>query len=131
MVETAPLIATAQRLITENGRSVTFIAFNKTSTDANRPWKGSGVDPRLTPDSSLTVDGVFVDPTSLGQLGRSFTLTELLKRAEQILLVSPGAAVELSPFQEVLDGGEYWKITSIQQLKPGADTILYYVGLKR
>jgi len=130
VVETASLIATAQRLITENGRSVTFVQFDSTPTDGAKPWLGP-TDPRTTPDSTLTVDAVFVSPAGAASLGLKAETSDLLKRSEQIMVVSPGAAVDLRIFNEVTDDSTQWKIVGVQTLKPGSSVMLSYVGVRR
>ena len=130
MVDTTAIIETAQRLITENGRSVTFVQFDSTPGDAAKPWNGP-TDPRATPDSTLTVDAVFVPPSSASSLGLKDEVNDLVKRSEQIMIVSPGAAADLSIYQEVTDGGEQWKIVGVETLKPGASVMLNYVGVRR
>lgn len=130
MVETAPLIATAQRLITENGRSVTFVEFNSTPGDASKPWDAP-TNPRTDPDSTLVLDAVFVSPTGAASLGFKAETSDLVKRSEQIMIVSPGAAIDLTIFQEIIDGSDRWKIVGVETLKPGNSVILNYVGVKR
>jgi hypothetical protein len=123
-------IATAQRLIGENGRSVTLVEFNRTPANVAEPWKGAA-DPRAVPDSTLVVDAVFVEPSSATKLGLALVDSDLVKRSDQIMIVSPGAAVDLSVFQEVLDTSVRWKITAIEVLKPGASVVLAYIGVRR
>lgn len=129
MVDLAPIIATAQRLITENGRSVTFIRHDETLADADMPWLGP-TDARTAPDATSVHDAVFVEPDSASQLGLAHIQSDLIMNAEQILIVAQGS-VDLSQFQEVLDESVYWKITDIQTLRPGSTTVLSFVGVKR
>jgi len=129
MVDFTPLIATAQRLIKENGRSVTFIRQDENLADANKPWKGP-TDARDTPAATSVQDAVFVPPSSASQLGIENEQSDLILNAEQIMIVSPGT-VDLTIFQEVLDAGIYWKIKNIEILQPGLDTVLAFVGVAR
>lgn len=129
MVELSPLIAVAQRLITENGRSVTFIRQDQTLADAAQPWLGPA-DPRTTPDVTLVVDAVFVEPSSGVKLGLGTEQSDLIMNSDQIMILAAGD-VDLTQFQEVLDEGIYWKITVIETLRPGATTVLSFVGVKR
>lgn len=129
MVDLVPLVATAQRLITENGRSVTFIRQDQTLSDAAQPWLGPA-DPRTAPDATLVVDAVFVEPSSAVKLGLATEQSDLVMNSDQILIVSAGST-NLLQFQEVLDEAIYWKITTIETLKPGATTVLSFVGLRR
>ena len=131
MVDLTPLIAVAQRLITENGRSVTLVQFDTVPTSASQPWKGNA-DPRATPAAELPIDAAFVNPSGASSLGLSLTTSDLLKRSEQILIISPGAQVDVTPFHEVLDiDGTSWKIQAMEVLRPGTETALAFIGVKR
>lgn len=130
MVDFAPLIVTAQRLIGENGRSVTLVEFDSTLSDAARPWLGPA-DPRTVPDSSLVLDAVFVEPSSGVSLGLALETDDLIKNSDQIMIVSAGAAVDLTVFGEVIDGSTRWKIETIKILKPGSEIVLGFVGVRR
>ena len=131
MVDYTKLITTTQRLISASGRSVTLVEFDSTLADPNKPWNGA-TDPRTAPDSTLDVDAVFVEPQSALRLGLLFLTDDLLKRAEQIMLISPGAAVDLSIFNEVIDSdSSRWKIIDSRILKPGDDVVLTYLTVIR
>lgn len=126
-------IATAQRLITKFGRSITLVQFNDTETDSSKPWDGvNPTDPRATPDSTLVLDAVFIFPTGLLNLGLSTLQANLFARAEQIAIIAPGAAVATEGFNEIIDtDSTRWTIMETQTLKPGSDVVLGYLGLKR
>jgi len=131
VVDIPALITTTQRLITENGRSVTLVEFNSTLADSAKPWQGAA-DPRVTPDSTLVVDAVFVEPQSALRLGLIYLTEDMLKRAEQIMLISPGAALDLSEFNEVIDTDlSIWKIIDNRVLKPGSSVVLNYLTVTR
>lgn len=129
MVDFAGLIALAQRLISENGRSVTLIEFDTTPPDPSKPWKGPA-DPRANPASQLTLDATFVSPGSAAQLGLALETSDLIKLSEQILIMSPGANVDVTVFHEVIDDGETWKIETIEVLRPATDVLVVYMGVK-
>lgn len=130
VVDFTRLLATAQRLITKNGRSVTFISLDETPPDPAKPWDGP-TDPRATPSSTLVVDAVNVDAASAVRLGLVAESSDLLKRAESFLIVSAGANVDLKLFQQVLDEGVYWNIEGVNQLRPASITVVSFVGLRR
>lgn len=130
MVDYTRLLATAQRLITANGRSVTLVQFDTTLSDSDRPWLGPA-DARSAPEATLAVDAVFVDPGSAAKLGLDFVVDDLLKRAEQVMILSAGADEDLSPYQEVIDGSTRWKITQTQVLRPADTTVLAFIGVRR
>ncbi len=130
MVDFAPLIATAQRLISENGRSVTLVEFDSAPADGSKPWKGAA-DPRAVPDAELTLDAVFVNPGGATSLGLSLETSDFIKRSEQIMIISPGASVDLTEFEEVLDDAVTWKIQGMEILKPGAEVVVAFIGVRR
>ncbi len=129
MVDLTPIIAIAQAEIEANGREVTFIKHNSTLSDANQPWEGP-TDARTSPDSTKKMFAVFFNPATMARLGITFEQNDLFPRAEQIMMVSPGT-VNVEEFQEVLDGGTYWKIGQIEIFKPGSLVALAYVGVAR
>ena len=129
MVDLTPILAEAAVLVKENGREVTFIKHNATLADAAQPWDGP-VDARTSPAETKKLDAVFFNPATLAALGISFESTDLVPRAEQIMLVIPGV-VNVEEFQEVLDGTTYWKIGHIEIFKPGTVTALAYVAVGR
>lgn len=126
----AEILAVAQELITENGRSVTLIAFDSTEQNAAQPWNGPA-DPRAVPDATLAVDAVFVDPSSARSLGVSRPVEDLVKRYSAIMMISPGAQVDLSQYQEVLDGTNRSRVESIESLRPGGTTFIHFLGVVR
>ena len=130
-VDYAAVLATAQRLLTENGRSVTLVNFDSTPADPNRPWLGPATDPRDTPDSTLTLDAVAVAPSGVVNLGLAFEADDLIKDAAEILICSPGANVDLTVFEEVIDETVRWKIIGIQVLRPATITVLAFIGVER
>ena len=124
-------IATAQRLITKFGRSITFVSFDETLGEAAKPWKGATA-PRGAGATTLILDAVSVEPRSLDELGRSTAIDDLVKRSEQIMIVSPGSAVSLESFEEIIDDDtSRWKIVGLERLRPGTEILLYFVGVKR
>lgn len=129
MVDLAPIIVIAQALIEENGREVTFIQHDETAEFVAQPWEGPA-DARLAPKSIAKMSAMFFDPDTLAKLGITFEATGLLKRAEQIMMVSPGT-VDVTIFQEVLDEGTYWKIQEVTVFKPGKLVALAYVAVGR
>lgn len=129
MVDAVKLAATALRLLNDNGRSVTFIQHDTTPEIAAQPWDGPAA-PRTTPASTLVLSAVFAHPRFVDRLGLTIEVDDLIRRSEQIMIVSQGTN-DLSIFQEVLDGTTYWKITGVEILRPGDTTLLGFVGVRR
>lgn len=130
MVDFNRLIATAQRLIVKNGRPVTLLQFDSAPATPSKPWRGAS-DPRATPDSTLDLSAVFVEPESASRLGLSSKSDGLIKRSDQILIVSPGAAVDVTIFHEVVDTPSNWKIQGVEVLRPGDEIVLAFIGVRR
>jgi hypothetical protein len=124
------IVKTAERLINNSGRSITFVKFKTTLQDQNKPWRGAD-DPRRIPADYFDCIGTFVEPASTQTLGVSYKVDDLLKRSEKMVLVS--TQEELSEYHEIIDSfeEERWKITGIEKLQPATTTILYFVGLSR
>ncbi len=129
MVDLVKLTATAERLIKANGRVVTFIRHDQTLGDVAKPWQGP-TDARTTPNTTSVQNAVFVQPDSAFKLGIASEQSDLVMNSDQIMILSPGT-VDLTTFQEVLDEGVYWKITTIELLRPGTVALLAFVGVKR
>lgn len=129
MVDLAPLITTAQRLLKENGRPVTFIRHDQSEQDVAKPWLGP-TDARATPALTRTVDAVFVSPSEADKLGLASRQSDLIQNSEAVMIISPGE-VDLTQFQEVLDETIYWKITDMEILRPGKTLALAFVGVAR
>ncbi len=128
------LADTALRLVQDSGRDMTFRRLNRTPADVAKPWRGATA-PRATAglDTSVTAKAVVVPPGQSSTLGFLAEDSELVKRSEQILLVALGSTstVDLSTYDEVLDGATLWKIDLVQILKPGGTVLLFAVGVKR
>lgn len=129
MVDFVALAATAARLITENGRSVTFVALDETPAAPGQPWLGTP-DPRAVPEATLVLNAAFVEPSSVVRLGLAFETSDFIKRADQIMIVAPGTN-DLEDFDEVQDSGTTWKIGDVRVLRPASTTVLAFVSVAR
>ena len=129
MVDYVKMAATALRLVTKYGRSVTLVKFNVTPDDAAKPWRGTA-HPRQTPEATLALPAVFVDPTSISSLGFAAVVSDLLKNCEQVCLIA--STEDLTGYNEILDtNGVRWKIDKMDKLAPAETTLLYYMGVSR
>lgn len=132
MPDFVKLAATAARLVSSSGRSVTLERFNQTSADSAKPWSGP-TDPRATVDATVTTKAAFVEPASVARFGIVTVDEDLLKRSDQVMLVAPGSTItaDLATFNEVVDGSVRWKIEIVRTLKPADTVMLYMIGVKR
>ena len=131
MVDYVRLAQTAERLIKNNGRSISFVKLNETPANANRPWKGPGAGGETT----LALNGVFVPPNTVRQfgltaLGEGTEFKDLVTFSQQIIIVAQGEN-DLREYTSVLDGSVRWGIIGLQVLRPGDTTLLGFVGVRR
>lgn len=131
MVDFNALANTAQRLISQNGRIVTFRKLGTAAGDPEMPWRGPE-DARVPVAQSLPVPMAFVSPAGGGgQLGLSMELDGLVRRSQQTGFVA-GTDVNPIDFDEVVDtDGSVWKIESVARLQPAGQVLLYAVGLNQ
>lgn len=127
-------IATYEKVLNK-GRRVVFVKLAEGASDPEKPWRGAA-DPRGAGSTRVNGAAVVVPPSSLQSLGMSTSSVEtMVQRAEQIMIavVEGGAgAPALEGFTEVEDNGTYWRITSIEALRPGEGVaILYFIGVRR
>lgn len=127
MSDHSDFIALAQELIAEEGRSITLQQLSSTPADAGKPWNGPTA-PTVVADE--TVYGVFLPVSSLSDLGFKAEDDDLIKRADQLILVPP-TTVDLRDMNRVLDKSIIWKIEWVQVLEPGDQVILYAFGVCR
>lgn len=131
MVDFLALITVAQRLISENGRAISLLGFNETPADVNRPYEGPS-DTTDTPSNQLDLNAVFVLPGQAGLgLGLDSVVQDLLKRSEQVAMVSPGATADLKIYQQITDGSDQWTINEVHELKPGNELVLGFLGVRQ
>lgn len=126
------LAATARGLVEANGRQVTLRKLATTPADANKPWRGAA-SPAGAPAAQAAPYGVAVPPSSAVALGMSTKDTDLVKRSEQIFILTPveGETLDYSTMTELVDGTEPYRIVAVEKLRPADVTLLYFVGVAR
>ena len=130
MVDFTKLAATATRLVSANGRSVTFAQLDTTPADSSKPWRGDAT-PRTSYAATSSQTAVFVPPGGVQQLGLGFLKEELVERAQQIMILS-ATSDDLQDFDEVIDDdGSKWKIEFVEVLRPASTKVLNFVGVRR
>ncbi len=133
MVDYTRLANTAQRLIDKNGRAITIVKLSRVNDDPNFPWRGNET-PRVSVNDTISTIGVFVEPYSLARFGFLSSDDELIKRAEQVVMVSGNGTSQkdLSLFDEIIDfDNTRWKIDRTNRLRPAENTLIYALGVKR
>lgn len=118
MPDYVALASTAARLISEFGRSVTLRQTAR--TPGATPWNPS----ETATDYSITAVGEDVrtdqlDGTTVQAGDRRYTFA------------ASGLAVTPEPDDEIVDDSIVWKIVAVEELKPGATSIIYRVVARR
>jgi hypothetical protein len=131
VVDYTRLAEMAERLVRNNGRSISFVKLNTTPANPSRPWKG----PASGGETTLALNGVFVPPNTVRQfgltaLGEGTEFKDLVTFSEQIIITAQGDN-DLREFTSVVDNGDRWGIIGLQVLKPGSTTLLAFVGVRR
>lgn len=127
--------ALAQKLITDNGKTVNLIRTSETPQDVDKPWNGP--DPAEDPSQEiiLTVPALQLMPNqvrvfNLSALGDATILNGLLSLAELVYIVFQGEN-DLEQFTFLEDNGVRYHIEGTQTLRPANTTLLGYVGVRR
>lgn len=119
----------ARTLIADNGRQIVARKLQNSASDASKPWRGNtdpdvggaGLDP-------VTLDAVAVPPSSLNELGYKVTNPGLVQQASNVFIVAPPETpVDLTPYDEVVDGSSVYRIIQLDELRPADTTLLYFI----
>ncbi len=130
MVDYVKFAATAERLITTNGRSITFKRKSEVAADPDKPW-----GPQTGADTEFTTNSVFVPPNTVRQfgltaLGQGTEFQDLIAFSDYIGIFFPGTE-DIRAFTHVQDGAELFGIIGLQILKPADVQLLGLVGIRR
>lgn len=117
------LRTTAERLIEDNGRSMTLTQRDTGNPiDPNKPWRGS----TGASDVSVSVIGVFIDYET------DLIDGEIIMRGDKRVLVAAKSVSDASPsnlnleeYDFLVDGSVSWEIVKVDTVEPGSDRILY------
>lgn len=123
MVDYVKLAATALRLVTKNGKTVTVTKLNTTASDADKPWRGAA-DPRGPAAATESVKAVEVAPASLGKL---ISKGDIPANVETAFMIAPELTTAvLDDFDELTSDGTIYSIEKIIKIKP-ADVVMLYI----
>lgn len=110
-------------------RVVTLRRLNSTPPDPQTPWLPPA-DPRAAPAATLSVTAVFVEPSSVQELGLNAQLVDWMKRAQQIAIVAHPD--DLSTYSELVDAdANLWRVEGVSTLQPGPTRLVHFVGVSR
>jgi hypothetical protein len=130
MVDYVKLAATAERLVRQSGRLITFVKKDRTPADPSKPWNGS-----VDGEDLLDLSGVFVTPNQvrifgLSALGDGVGFQDMVAFSEQLIITFPGEN-NLREYQTIRDGDVNWNVTAYQFLKPADVSLLAFIGVRR
>jgi len=115
-------LAAAREGILDAGREVSTIALRSNAT-VDQPWKTGKSEQTIT-----TQAAVFVPAAGTG-LGTDWIRDDLLARVSEVCLLAWYA--DLDDVTTLVDGGKKYAVEWVQALKPGGQTLLYAMGVKR
>ena len=125
------LALTAERLVTESGRTIELVMTSKTPDDVTKPWRGN----TSAGETVLEVPGIQLLPNAvrvfdLSALGDANEFRGLVTYSELVYVIFQGEA-NLEDYTLVRDGGVDFQIQSTQALKPASKTLLGFIGVRR
>lgn len=126
MVDYVKMAATALRLVTKNGKTITLVKLATTPSDVTKPWRGP-VDQRGPAAASVDLKGVEV-PLLKRQFGAAYSKKDIPDTVTDAFLVAPALSgtPDLTEFDELISDGVTYKIEVADVLRPGPVILLYY-----
>jgi hypothetical protein len=122
----AKMSALAQKLISENGRTITLVKFQP-SQDIATPWKSNTTNPI---GSQLVKNAAVVQSSTL--LGTKQVNDDMLKRVSHVgIFACNGDTLEgYDALIDSLDSKQY-SIEFVQELTPATTPLIAYIGFNR
>lgn len=127
------LKATALRLITKNGKTVTLNRFAKSAADPAKPWRGPA-DMQGPVAATQTEKAVELGVNNeLGSFGKMISKDDIPDCVTDMWMVARTDGNEdLENYDQLIDDeGTAHKIEMAVRIKPGSITILYVLGTSR
>lgn len=125
MVDYVKLAATANRLVTKSGKSITVRKLNSAPADPTKPWRGA-VDPRSPAADTQVVAAVEVAESGIGKL---INKKDIPDTVDKFYIAAPGLSTpDLDDFDEVNDGGVDARIVLMKALRPAGTVLIYVIG---
>lgn len=117
----------AQRLIHENGRTITLVQRSRTPTDPAKPWLGTE-----STDTATSIIALFIPSGQIqGAMGvRSMFRDEEVMDKKQAFIAALDLTENLESFDFVQDEGLVYSIDQVRTLNPGPKRILHELLLE-
>jgi len=132
-IDYAKLAATAERLVTDAGRTVTLVARDRNPADPAQPWNGPA--DIAAGETTVEVPAVQLLPNAvrifgLSALGDANEFQGLVTYSELVYIVFQGEE-NLEDYSIVRDDGVDFQVEATQALKPANTTLLGFIGVRR
>lgn len=114
-------LATADRLITNYGRTIVLAKLATTPATTGEPWQANATPPAL----GATIDQRTVKGVATGRLqslGEDF-----LKGLDNVIAVAGN--FDPKGYDVIIDGASRWRVVKVETLKPGDTAILHFFGV--
>jgi hypothetical protein len=130
MINYTRMRATAERLIGENGRTMTFTKLGSTPVDPAEPWReDTGADDTAIP--VIVLETEFENEDIDGQLVRRGDKKMLVAASALETAAPSGADTDLEDYDQLLDGTTEWKIERVIPTRPGDPRVIYEVHVRK
>lgn len=122
----------AERLIRENGRSISILSTTNVVGDPAKPW-GSATDTFTT--STVSTIGVFLDEMASDLEARLSAVSRLVLSPVEtnqsvVYIAAKGLGVEPSTADKIVDGDRTLEIKRVQKVQPGDEVFLYILTVE-
>jgi hypothetical protein len=123
--------AFVQRVIQKKGRAVTLRRNDPgaAAVDAGKPWLGKQQVDQDAASYAVFDSAVLAD--MLTHLGASAETAAVEGEEAVAFVAAKDLPWEPDPGTRVVDGTRTWEVTRVGLVKPGADPILYLLGLRK
>lgn len=112
------LIETASDLIAQFGRDLTLYKVTETPSNTSKPWRGNA-----TTLTKLALKGVFYS------YQEKEVDNEQIKVGDQKVVVQTTS--DIRNYSYLISENERWDIVNVMQTRPGSDTVVYTIQIRR
>jgi len=116
------LAEVADRLVTENGRTLSLVKTSSTPSDLSKPWLGTATTATSTPCTGVVI------PDHSRRVGLDLVRR---RRGRAYVAADDVAAADIRTYDFVEDGSVRWKIEEVERVMPGSRRLLFVLTLSR
>jgi hypothetical protein len=123
VVDYVGLRAVARSLIQEFGRPLSLVPLAAPLDDPNKPWRGSTVPPTSVAGVGVVIP--YREENAVGSLER--------RPSARVYMILDGAETfDANDYGSVIDtlNSTSWRITSFEEIKPGADQVVVILSVE-